>query len=51
MKKKPHKLPCELHDPAPDTPVCGQALDLSDAPAQAGDSLLPQPEQGPEASL
>ena len=45
MKKKPHKLPCELHDPAPDTPVC-RPLVLSDQPA-ASDSLLPQPGDAP----
>lgn len=41
MKKKPHKLPCELHDPKPDTPVCAQPLDLSDQPPQTAETMLP----------
>ena len=51
MKKKPHKLPCELHDPQPDTPVCERPLDLSDQPLQAADSLLPHPDGGPAAEV
>lgn len=42
MKKKPHKLPCELHDPKPDTPVCARPLDLSDQPPQAAENVLPR---------
>lgn len=33
MKKSPHKLPWELHDPKPAPRNC--ALDLSDAPPRA----------------
>lgn len=27
MKKAPHKMPCEIHDPKPEIPIC---VDLSD---------------------
>lgn len=44
MKKKPHKLPCELHDPKLDSPRCGLPLDLSDEPLRLQtEQVLPQP--------
>lgn len=51
MKKERKKLPWELHDPSPDTPVCSRPLDLSDGPAPKAESVLPQPDEGPSAGL
>ena len=49
MKKKPHKLPWELHDPKLEPPYCGgnQPLDLSDQPHGQMESPLPKPEDVP----
>ena len=47
MKKKPHKLPWELHDPKPETPYCSQSLDLSDQPRQQVEAPMPKPEDPP----
>ncbi len=47
MKKAPHKLPFEIHDPKPEVPIC---VDLSDQTAAQPQSVLSQP-QGPAAEL
>lgn len=43
MKKAPHKLPCEIHDPKPEVPIC---VDLSDQAVSQTRSVPTQP-QGP----
>ena len=46
MKKKPNKLPFELHDPKPPALNAAGPLDLSDqVPAPRDESVLPQPQQ------
>lgn len=47
MKKAPHKLPFEIHDPKPEIPIC---VDLSDQTAVQPQSVL-SPPQGPAAEL
>ncbi len=47
MKKAPHKLPFEIHDPKPEIPIC---VDLSDQTVVQPQSVLSQP-QGPSAEL
>lgn len=47
MKKAPHKLPFEIHDPKPEVPIC---VDLSDQTLGQPQSVLSQPQE-PAAEL
>lgn len=52
MKKKPNKLPFELHDPKLPTLNAGEPLDLSDQlPDQQAQSVLPQPMQQGDCNM
>ncbi len=47
MKKAPHKLPLEIHDPKPEVPMCVDLSDCAPPPLETPISARP----GPAAEL